>query len=356
MKSIYKVNSLLMLCILLIISCSTDPNGNNIEEDENTIEPETRLIPYGNHPLQNFDIYLPEEHDENTKVIIMIHGGGWVMGYEPNAVISSFSGRFGWDILNPLIEEGYACVVMKYRTACYNTVPENFNSYTLLAQNNMMEDIDLVIDYLKAKSSIYKISNNHFQLLGESAGGHIVLTYGIQQNSDTDVKSVVSMFGPTNLDATNFKTIINSLPTIPLVPPPNYFLKKSNNCESVTLQPIKTEFSLKSFVDHAEFSVENPNEFLQEVSPAYTFNIKTNTPMFIMHGANDLLVPATQANDMFTAMQTKYGTSSCNPNEFSCQLKQINYPDCGHGWINGENGSCNKNEIMNNIIEWMNSH
>jgi len=195
------------------------------------------------------DIYLPKDRDENTKTVVMVHGGGWVMGYKPNEKVTTFSGRYGWDILNPLLDKGYAIVVMKYRTACYNTVPSNFGNDTEFYQNRMMEDIDLVIDHIKLKSQDYNIGDNHFQLIGESGGGHIVMTYGIRQNSDADLKSVVSMFGPSDLDTQDFKTIINDVPLIN-VPPPNYFLKKANNCVSVTNQQVKVLFSLKSFADH----------------------------------------------------------------------------------------------------------
>jgi acetyl esterase/lipase len=282
----------------------------------------------------------------------MVHGGGWVMGYKPDGEVTTFSGRYGWDLVSPLLAQGFACAVMKYRTACYNTVASEFNNQTTSYLDSMMVDIDLVIDYLKTNAADLAIRGDHFQLVGESAGGHIVMMYGIRPNSDPDLKSVIPMFGPTNLDAQDFKEIINAVPLL-TVEAPNYFLKRADNCTSVTNQQVRTLNSLKSFSDHQEIKIFEPNAFLDSISSTTSFNIQRDIPLFITHGASDELVPKTQAEAMLAAMENKYGVSTCEENDFTCRLKLGLYENCGHGWTGGD---CQKKEVVDDIVRWIENH
>lgn len=346
-----KSNLMFTALLILFVGCekpeTNNPLPNNIGNPASQID-----ITYGSHPLQSMKLHLPENHNTSTKVVIMVHGGGWVMGYHPDEEVTTFSGRYGWDILNPLLDEGYACAVMKYRTACYNTVPDNFTESNTFYQDQMMEDIDLVIDHLKDNASNYEIANNHFQLLGESGGGHIVLTYGIRAQADEALKSVASMFGPVTLDDNSWKQYLSSLP-LAFVEPPNYFLKHSDNCESVTNKQVKTFWSLKSFASNADIKVNEENEFLFPLCPHREENIKNDTPAFIMQGADDTLVPSFHADAMMDALENKYGSSNCAADDFDCNFKKKVYEKCGHGWTGG---NCAKSEVMDDIVAWFKNH
>lgn len=317
----------------------------------NPVSAETIVASYGSHPLQNMTLYLPKNRDSKTKTIVMVHGGGWVMGYKPDGKVTTFSGRFGWDILNPLIDEGYACAVIKYRTACYNSVSTNFTNNSTKYQDQMMEDIDLAINHIISNAGTYKIGDNHFQLLGESSGGHTVMTYAIRHNANPAVKSAASMFGPTDLDSDVWQQYLQSLPLV-LTPEPNYFLKASDNCTSVTNKQVQIFSSMKSFCDHQNLNTNGTDPFLYPLCPSRPENILNTTPIFVMHGRADSLVPAIQADKMYDALVAKNGGGNCTASDFSCQYKKEIYDNCGHGWI----GNCNKQQIMNDIVNWMNSH
>ena len=311
-----------------------------------------KYIRYGVDELQNMALHLPEGHTTSTKVVIMVHGGGWVMGYKPDGTVTTFSGRYGWDILNPLLEEGYACAIMKYRTACYNTVPANFSNNYTEDQDNMMEDIDLVIQHLKDSAASYEIADNHFQLLGESGGGHIVLTYGIRAKSDPALKSVVSMFGPVVLDDIGWKSFLASLP-LTNVNPPNYFRRSSHQCQSITNQQVQIFSSLKSFANTATIKHNISNPELFPLSPHRTENIQRNTPSFIMNGAVDLLVPPFHADSMYASLQRIYDSQPCPEDDFNCQHKKKIYDACDHGWAGSQ---CNRSIVMSDIVKWIKTH
>lgn len=344
-----KQTLLFLVLTFILVSCEKPPVGNPpiIENPASQIE-----INYGSHDLQTMKLYLPEGHTTSTKVVIMVHGGGWVMGYHPDEEVTTFSGRFGWDILNPILEEGYACAVMKYRTACYNTVSDNFTESNTFYQDQMMEDIDLVIDHLKDNASEYEIADNHFQLLGESGGGHIVLTYGIRAEADESLKSVVSMFGPVTLDDNSWKEYLSSLPLI-IAEPPNYFLKQSDGCTSVTNKQVKTFWSLKSFASNADIKVNEENSFLHPLCPNRAENIQKDTPAFIMNGEDDTLVPPSHANAMMDGLENKYGNANCDVDAFDCNFKKKIYEKCGHGWTGG---NCDKSQVMTDIVNWIKMH
>jgi len=347
MKNFNTVTIAILLLLILFSCTDTEPSITTQEEDNNYV--------YGNNPLQTFKLYKPSNFTQDTEVVILVHGGGWVMGYHPDEKVTTFDGRFGWNLLQPLLDAGYACAVMKYRTACYNTVPTEFQNNTMYYLDQMIEDINLVINFIRDNNVTLNVANNQFHLIGESAGSHIVTAYGINANADPDLKSVVSMFAPTNLDSPEFKQQINSFPLI-FATAPNYFLKQSDNCQSVTNKQVRILNSLKSFADHSEILIDQPNPFLTEISNTTLDNIQNNIPLFIMQGENDILVPQTQAQEMYDAMQTKFLSPTCIDNSYNCQLKLKIYENCGHGWVNSDTGICNKNQIMNDIVNWINNH
>ncbi len=164
----------------------TDPFAVNYNENTETDDGScsyaisSQEISYGPDAIQEMQLYLPAMHDENTKVVVMVHGGGWVVGNNETDKVTTFDGRYGWDILNPLLNAGYACAVMKYRTACYQTDTSAITNNSMRFLDQMMTDIDLAVAHLQDNATELGIRNDHFQLLRESAGGHIVTAYAIR--------------------------------------------------------------------------------------------------------------------------------------------------------------------------------
>ncbi len=340
------MKKILAIIFYLIIMSACEKQGS--KTIENT-DPSIYAIKYGEHPLQSFTLHTPMNADNTTKVAILIHGGGWVMGYHPDESVTTFTGRYNWDIHTPLLEAGIAVLTMKYRTACYNTQPDKFDNDTRFYIDRMIEDINLVIDNLKDNKDTYNVNPSDIHLVGESGGGHIAMYYGIQSSNRSEVKSVVSMFGPTDLDADNFKTIVNDVPVLP-VSPPNYFLRQAENCTSVSNVSVKTIFSLKSFSDHHEILIDGHNPFLDTLSTTYLPNIKNNIPFFVTHGVEDELVPYDQAESMVSALESAYGENRIGEENFNGKIKLGRYENCGHGWTGSQ---CNRNKVVSDIVTWV---
>ncbi|HIP32419.1 MAG TPA: alpha/beta hydrolase [Crocinitomicaceae bacterium] len=368
-----KTHKNLILLIVTILSLSivackkkgcTDPSASNYnstaKKDNGTCKYDTITEPtatlqrvfYGLDTRQHFDLYLPPGHNQNTKTILMIHGGAWVLGVNDDNSVQTFNGAV-IDIVSGLLDEGYACAIMKYRLACYTTVNSNLTNNPNFYMDDMKEDIDLAINKLKSDATNLGISNNYFALIGESAGANIALLYGLNSTSDTDLKTIISMFAPTLMDEVQFKTNMtnapyNNLPIINGV----YIRKKANNCSLVTNQSVNFAWTLNSLCGITLTpSTTNPS-YTNPLSPAYSGNIQRNLPVFLMHGSSDNLVPSSHADSMIVRLNSIYGTVNPSTNDFTGQHKMIKYQNCGHGW----SGSCNKMIIKQDVIKWMNSH
>ena len=92
---------------------------------------------------------------------------------------------------------------------------------------------------------------------------------------------------------------------------------------------------------------------MDALNPSNPNNINRNIPLYITNGTEDLLVPKTQAETMFNAMQAKYNSTICPATDFACQLKIDLFANCGHGWANS---NCNKALVMSNIVSWIDAH
>lgn len=77
-----KTSLLVSLSFLIFaVSCTKDDSGSG-GGGTTTVAAKTMLNePYGTDPLQKMDIYLPANRSvTSTKVLILIHGGGWTQG------------------------------------------------------------------------------------------------------------------------------------------------------------------------------------------------------------------------------------------------------------------------------------
>lgn len=177
MKLIFSAS--IALCLLLS-SCSKDDDtgtgGGSIAEKSMS------NVSYGTDPQQKMDIFLPANRNAaSTKVMILIHGGGWTTG--DKADFAPFM-----DTLKKRIPD-YAIFNLNYRLA---TLPAN-NAFP--AQEM---DIKAAIEYIFGNRSSYLVSDK-FVIMGASAGGHLSLLHAYKYSSPVKLKAVVDFFGPTDM-------------------------------------------------------------------------------------------------------------------------------------------------------------
>ena len=166
----------LSFLFLFLIGCGSDDNSGNTPV---VILPSQTLmnVAYGTDPGQKMDVYLPEGRTENTKVVVLIHGGFWVAGDKADMTAAV-----------PVILQNfpdYAIVNINYRLADWGSP----------AYPKQIEDIQKVLQYLE--NSDYVLSND-YAFIGVSAGAHLSMLYAYKYDTEHNVKGVADIVGPAD--------------------------------------------------------------------------------------------------------------------------------------------------------------
>ncbi|WP_203296628.1 alpha/beta hydrolase [Luteirhabdus pelagi] len=243
--------SLLMICILGITSCSEDSSDTTSTPE--SLEAEIQMnVSYGVNSQQVYDIYLPANRsDTKTKVIVLVHGGGWTGGDKAD--------------MEPFISNiqdahpDHAIVNMNYILAQPPAIP---------AFPNQFEDIGRVLNDLETASETFQIKPE-FALIGASAGAHISLQYDAVYDATDRVKMVCDIVGPTDFT----DPFYSDDPTF--------------------------DFVLSALVD--EDAYPNTTDYASAVSPALNIST-TSSPTIMFYGDEDPLVPTSNAITLADAL------------------------------------------------------
>lgn len=170
-----KMLLLSFLSLFLITGCSDDDSKKTADD---TVQAKELLnVSYGNDARQKLDLYLPAGRNEDTKVILLLHGGSWVAGNKNDM-----------DFLMPGLQQefpNHAIVNIGYRLAT-DTSP---------AYPKQTDDIAAAIKYLE--ESEYMISHD-YAFIGISAGAHLAMLYSYKHDNSHDVKAVCNIVGPAD--------------------------------------------------------------------------------------------------------------------------------------------------------------
>ncbi|MDX1362618.1 alpha/beta hydrolase [Arenibacter latericius] len=232
-----------ILILSLLLSITTSCSKDSIETDTSSLEAKTMLnLEYGTSSHQKYDIYLPKNRTMDTKVLILIHGGGWNAG--DKSEMDPFK-----DFIREQLPE-IAVVNMNYRLADINNPP-----YPM-----QINDIDMIVNQLRDKVKEFQISTD-IGFIGASAGAHLSLLWSYAHDTKKQVKMVCSIVGPTNfLDQA---------------------YTESTNSE---LRELLDQFGTNS-------------ELLKAASPLHQLT-SNSPPTILFYGAKDPLIPISQGIDL----------------------------------------------------------
>lgn len=151
---------------------------------------------YGDRTLE-LDLFLPSVTACSAvpcRLIVHLHGGGWVTGIR-SAGVAVLE-------IEALVASGYAVASIDYRLAPQDRFPA------------ALGDLERALDHLHLYAEQYGYVADRVGLLGSSAGAHLVLLYALSVSSESaaqsedrpdridagaTVSAVVGMFGPTDL-------------------------------------------------------------------------------------------------------------------------------------------------------------
>ena len=271
-----KISSTMKLLILLpvilvlsfFISCKKNDSGGGTSP---AVAQTISNVSYGTDAAQKMDVYLPANRTvAGTKVMIMIHGGGWTGG--DKADFAPFT-----DTMKRRLPD-YAIFNINYRlsTGTANLFPTQEN------------DVKAALQFIYSKASEYLVSDKYV-LIGASAGAHLSMLQGYKYTLPVKPKAIVSFFGPSDLtDMYNNPTGGNPLISLILV-------------QAIGKTPLQ---------DPALYISSSPVSFINSTSP----------PTILLHGGADPLVSPSQS----VAVKNKLTTAGV-VNQY------ILYPGKGHG-------------------------
>lgn len=248
-----KKNLLLFICsgmLCMYVSCTKD----NDNPPNDPLEAETFLnVSYGTDPQEKYDIYLPAERtSEKTKVIVLVHGGGWTGGDKADM-----------DFIIPYLQlrhPNHAIVNINYVLADTDTP----------AFPNQFLDVDAVLNKLSAEKNDLQILPE-FALIGASAGAHISLMYDYVYDTDDRVKMVGDIVGPTDFT----DPFYSENPSFPVL--------------------------MAALVDEGAYPPGT--DYAAVLSPALRVS-NTSSPTLLFYGNADPLVPLTNGATLNTALNT----------------------------------------------------
>lgn len=244
-------NSLFLLftCVFFLqVSCSKE--SGNPKPDVQLKEEKLLNQSYGSNSRQKMDVYLPKSRSESTPLVIIIHGGTWIEGDKEDL-------RF---VQESLLKQNIASVNMNYRYASLN------HHY-----DGMMKDVEAVIKTIREKADDWTIRKEKFSMIGYSAGAHLALLYAYGFQKQQEIKTVISIAGPTDLKTLSQDPLENIL------------------LASVLVGVSPTEFFTSSKVADA--------------SPI--FHINRAIPTLLVQGTADEIVPFSQSQTLKDALQTR---------------------------------------------------
>ena len=238
-------------------------------------------LPYGTHPRQTVDLYLPKDAAGDTGLILSIHGGAWVSGDKAD---------FGSSIADYCARHGFATAAMNYRYLS-DTVD----------MDDILDDIGAALATLRSFAAEKGVTLSRVLLTGVSAGAHLSLLYAYSRADSAPVTpaAVVGYCGPTDLADPNFY---------------NGYLSD---------MPVDTINQLMSYTTGSEVTIANlTNDAVQAAlkknSPLYYVNGNT-VPKVLGHGKKDTIVPYSNALSLDAAL-----TAAGVRHDF------VSYPNSGH--------------------------
>ncbi len=236
-------------------------------------------LAYGTHERQVMDLYLPENSDGETALVLFIHGGAWIGGDKD---------AYRENIKSVCREFGYATAAINYRYLAQG-----------VTLHDIADDIEKALGVISEKGKEKGININKVLLTGSSAGAHLAMFYAYSRADVSPIApaAVVSFCGPTDLADENF-----------------YIDNDLGGPESIA--------DLLSLCIGRDFSYSERGNYIDEikaVSPIYYVNENT-VPTIICHGEKDTIVPYSNA----LALKEKFDS-------LSLDYVFISYPNSGHG-------------------------
>jgi acetyl esterase/lipase len=209
------------------------------------------------------DLYLPENSEGPLPVIVGIYGGAWLAGSKEQAQGIRLAGR------------GYAVATFNYRLSGVAPFPAQ------------IEDCKAAVRWLRANAKKYNLDPDRIGAIGHSAGGHLASLLGtaagvkeFEKGDNLDfssrVQAVCAMSGPTD------------------------FLQMDAHAPKGAM--LKHDLANSPESRLIGGAIQQNKEKVARANPI-TYVSKDSPPFLLIHGEQDPLVPAHQAELLNEALK-----------------------------------------------------
>ncbi len=227
-------------------------------------------VPYASiSPSQKLDIYLPEQGKGPFPVLLVIHGGGFMIGDKRDIHVLPFLDA---------IQLGFSVVSVEYRLSREAVFPA------------AVQDVKAAVRWIRAHQERYFLDASKLAACGGSAGGNLAVMLGVTGNTSvfddqvlgnldysSEVQAVVDWFGPVDFLHMDEQILQNGIG----VPDHNEPFSPESQYLGAPIQSVPEK------IEQA-----NPYLYLHVGLP----------PFFIQHGDNDPLVPVQQSIALHKAL------------------------------------------------------
>jgi acetyl esterase/lipase len=134
-------------------------------------------VAYGLDPRQTLEIEYRPNDATPTPMVLFIHGGSWISG--DKIMMRRYQQQ--------VVDAGYGYVSMNYRFIT--------SGATYL---DMLDDIQLVVQFLKEFSSDLNVDTTRMAMVGESAGAHLAMLYAYRNVSPIPIEFVMALVPPVD--------------------------------------------------------------------------------------------------------------------------------------------------------------
>ncbi len=148
-----------------------------------------RDIAYGRHPLQTFDLHLPE-HAAQAPVVFLIHGGGFVMGrkedFENQSQLFCAAGYVVVNLSHRLVDADWFAAAGYHRNEGVR-IPEQ------------LDDVHEAVVLFRRKAKAWGLHASRLFIAGHSAGAILSLLYLLGEGRHESFRAAGNWAGITDL-------------------------------------------------------------------------------------------------------------------------------------------------------------
>jgi len=252
-------------------------------------------------------LFLPPNVKQGTKMPVMLytHGGGWGGGNKFNILGAPFIGT-----LKTILNKGIACATIDYRL-------------TRVGRSTVYDCVSDCKDaarFLMKNAEKYSLDVDRMGVWGGSAGGHLCLMTALADNKYFKGDESLQQYEP------NFLCTVSYFPLTSFVK--TEYLKDSNFEKP------------QRFISILGGPLSEKQNLAKRLSPVEWIN-KNSTPVFLLHGEQDKVLPIEQSIYLEEVGKAK-----------GADIKLLRVKNAGHSF-NGKNISPSMDDINKIAAEYI---